>query len=150
MLPCMAAAAASHIRKGLAEMKKLLVFVVLSLVCAFPALAGDVKVKVAVAVDGNTRPATVFAASVPRLYAYFLTEGTEKGDKIRGVWIAEDTNGAAPANYKIDEATLTSEKDDSSGAFSLSKPNNGWPVGKYRVDVYVDGELEATTKFQIK
>ncbi len=131
-------------------MKKFFVVLLLSLLCAVPALAGDVKVKVAIAVDGNTRPATVFAPSVPKLIAFFLTEGTEKGDKIRGVWIAEDTGGVAPANFKIDEATLTGEKDDFGGGFALSKPNNGWPVGKYRVDVYVDDELVTTAKFQIK
>ena len=131
-------------------MKKLIALLLLSLTCAMPAFAGDVKVRVAIAVDGNTKPATVFASSVPKLYAYFLTEGTEKGDKIRGVWIAEDTNGAAPANYKIDESSLQGDKDNFGGGFALSKPNGGWPVGKYRVEVYVDDDLEATAKFQIK
>jgi hypothetical protein len=131
-------------------MKKLLAVFVLSLIFATQAFAGDVKVKVAIAVDGNTKPATMFVTSVPKLYAFFLTEGIEKGDKMRGVWIAEDTGGAAPANYKIAESALAADKDDYSGAFELSKPNSGWPAGKYRFEVYVDDELQATAKFQIK
>jgi len=131
-------------------MKKYLALLIVSLICTVPAYAGDVKVRVAIAVDGNTRPTTEFASSVPKLYAYFLTEGTEKGEKIRGVWIAEDTGGVAPANYKIDESTLTGDKENFGGGFALSRPDSGWPVGKYRVEVYVDDDLQATTKFQIK
>ena len=131
-------------------MKRFIALFVLSLICALPAFAGDLKVRVAIAKDSETRPATVFPSSIPKLYAFYLTEGTEKGDKIRGVWIAEDVGSAAPKNTKIDEATLTGDRDDFGGAFSLSKPNNGWPVGKYRVEVYVDDDLEATAKFTIQ
>jgi hypothetical protein len=131
-------------------MKNFLALLALSMMLGVPALAGDAKVKVAIAVDGDTRPATVFPADTPQLSAFILTEGTEKGDKARGVWIAEDTNGTAPANYKIDEGTMTGDKDDFGGAFSLSKPNSGWPVGKYRVDVYIGDDLSGSTKFQIK
>lgn len=131
-------------------MKKFLAFLALSMMFCVSAFAGDAKVRVAIAVDGDTKPATVFAPNTPELFAFILTEGTEKGDKARGVWIAEDTNGVAPANYKVDEATLTGDKDDFGGAFSLSKPNNGWPVGNYRVDVYIGDGLAGSTKFQIK
>lgn len=131
-------------------MKKFVAALTLSMMFCVSAFAGDAKVKVAIAVDSDTRPATVFAPNTPKLYAFILTEGTEKGDKARGVWIAEDTNGAAPANYKIDEAIITGDKDDFRGAFSMTKPNNGWPVGQYRVDVFLDDELAGSTKFQIK
>lgn len=131
-------------------MKKFLALLALSMMFSVSAFAGDAKVKVAIAVDGDTKPATVFAPNTPKLFAFFLTEGTEEGDKARGVWIAEDTNGVAPANYTVDESTLTGDKDDFHGAFSLTKPTNGWPVGKYRVDVYIDDELAGSTKFQIK
>lgn len=131
-------------------MKKLLALLAFAVMFSTSAFAGDVKVKVAVAVDSNTKPATVFAANTPKLWAFILTEGTEKGDKVRVVWIAEDTNGAAPANYKIDEFSYVGDKENFSGAGGLSKPNNGWPVGKYRVDIYIDDELEGSTKFQIK
>lgn len=118
--------------------------------CAAQVYAGDVKVRVAIAKDGETRPATVFLSNIPKLYAFILPEGTEKGDKARGVWIAEDVGSAAPKNTKIDQATITGGKDNFGGAFSLSKPNGGWPVGKYRAEVYVDDELEATAKFTIQ
>jgi len=89
-------------------------------------------------------------ADVPKLYAFFRTHGSEKGDKLRGVWIAEDVGDAAPKQTKIDEATLTADQDDFYGAFSLTKPTKGWPVGKYRVDIYAGDEVAISVKFTIK
>ena len=111
--------------------------------------AGDVKVESVIAVDGDTKPATTFASDVPKLYAFFRTKGTAKGGKLRGAWIAEDVGDAAPPNTKIDEATITGDEDNFHGAFSLSKPDNGWPVGKYQVEIYADGALVTTVKFTI-
>jgi hypothetical protein len=112
--------------------------------------AGDMKVEAAIAKDKDTRPATIFPADVPKLYAFFRTHGSEKGDKFRGVWIAEDVGGAAPRQTKIDEASLTADQDDFYGAFSLTKPTKGWPVGKYRVDIYAGDEVATSVKFTIK
>lgn len=113
-------------------------------------LAPEPKVEVAVAVDADTKPATTFSKDVPKLYAFFKSKGTAKGDELKSVWIAEDVGDAAPKNFKIDEATLSADKDDFFGAFSLSKPNNGWPVGKYRVDIYAGDKVVATAKFKIE
>src|SRR5204863_1514474 len=107
-------------------------------------------VEAVMAVDKDTKPATTFAADVPKIYAFFKTKGTEKGDKLRGVWIAEDVGDAAPANTKIDETTLTADQEDFYGAFALSRPNKGWPVGKYKIDMYVGDELATTVTFTIK
>lgn len=123
--------------------------IILSFLCTSLVHAGDAKVEAAIAVDQDTKPATSFAADVPKLYAFFKTKGTEKGEKLRGVWIAEDVGEAAPSNTKIDEATLTADQDDFYGAFSLSKPNKGWPVGKYRVEIYDGDELATTVQFTI-
>ena len=123
--------------------------IILSVVCASLVHADDARIEAAIAVDQDTKPATTFGTDVPKLYAFFKTKGTEKGEKLRGVWIAEDVGNAAPADTKIDEATLTADQDDFFGAFSLSKPNKGWPVGKYRVEIYDGDELATTVKFTI-
>ena len=107
-------------------------------------------VQSAIAKDSDTPPATTFAADVPKLWAFFKSTGTKKGDNFRSVWIAEDVGEAAPKETKIDEATLAADKDDFSAAFSLSKPNNGWPVGKYRTEIYVGDKLASTSKFSIE
>lgn len=130
-------------------MKRIFALLLVSLIGASIAGAGEAKVEAVIAVDKDTKPTTTFAADVPKLYAFFRTKGTESGEKLRGVWIAEDVGEAAPANTKIDEATLTADQDDFYGAFSLSKPNKGWPVGKYRVEIYDGDELATTVEFTI-
>lgn len=116
---------------------------------AAPTFAGDMKVEAAIAVDGDTDPATSFTSDTPKLFAFFRTTGSKQGDELRGAWIAVDVGDAAPANTKIDEATITGDKDDFEGAFSISKPDNGWPVGDYKVEIYNGDDLVSTTEFTI-
>ena len=131
-------------------MKRTFALLLAAIICASVARAGDAKVEAVIAVDKDTRPTTTFAADIPKLYAFFRSKGTESGDKLRGVWIAEDVGDAAPENTKIDESMLTADQDDFYGAFSLSKPTKGWPVGKYRVEIYNGDELATTVTFTIQ
>ena len=34
--------------------------------------------------------------------------------------------------------------------FNMSKPNAGWPVGDYRVDLFINGKPTGNAKFQVK
>jgi hypothetical protein len=131
-------------------MKRIFALAIVAVICASPAHAGKSKVEAVIAKDKDTRPAETFAADVKKLYAFFRTKGTEKGDKLRGVWIAEDVGDAAPANTKIDEASLIADEDDFYGAFAISKPTKGWPAGKYRVEIYAGDDLATTVKFTIE
>ena len=118
--------------------------------CGAEALADAPKVEAIVAKDKDSKPAVTFASDVPTLYAFFRSTGTKKGDKLRGVWIATDVGEAAPKNTKIDEATLPATDDNFYGAFSLSKPTKGWPLGEYRVEIYDGDQLATTVKFSIQ
>jgi hypothetical protein len=130
-------------------MKRLLtVFVAQAIFVSF-AHAQNPKVEVAFAKDKDSKPTTSFAADVAKVYAFFKTTGIKNGDTVRGVFIAEDVGDAAPKETKIDESSLTADKADFSGAFSLSKPTNGWPVGSYRVEIYLGDKLATTGKFTI-
>ena len=133
-------------------MKRLLTIVLLSLISALqlPA-ADDVTVEAVMAKDKDSEPTETFAVDVPKVYAFFKSKGTKKGDKIRAVFIAEDVGDAAPEETKIDEVAITAKNDDESGSFSLSKPDKGWPKGEYRVDIYVGDSTEpaATEHFEI-
>jgi outer membrane usher protein FimD/PapC len=48
------------------------------------------------------------------------------------------------------ETKLDMEGDTDDGDFNFSKPTNGWPVGKYRVEIYVNDELATKVNFTIK
>jgi hypothetical protein len=120
------------------------------LICLSVVNAGVVNVKVRMTTGPQDPPSTTFASNTPTLYAIFKTEGAKSGDKIRGVLIAEDVGDVAPANTKVIETILDVEGDTDAGDFSFSKPTNGWPVGKYRVEIYVNDELATAAKFTIK
>jgi hypothetical protein len=94
-------------------------------------------------------PSTEFAPNTPAIYCVWRAEGLKLGAAMRGVWIAEDVGKVAPPNYKIDEAaarTLIANQ----GYFWLSKPNNGFPVGKYRLEIYMGTDLLKTVPFTVK
>jgi len=126
------------------------VALVVSLICLPVVKAGVVSVKVRMTTGPQDPPSTTFASNTPTLYAIFKTEGAKAGDKIRGVLIAEDVGDVAPANTKVLETILEMEGDTEAGDFTFSKPTNGWPVGKYRLKIYVNDELATTANFTIK
>ena len=118
-------------------------------VSAVAARAGDVKIKAQMSTGPEDKPTTTFAADTAKIYCLFETTGLKSGDKVRGVWIADDVGDAAPEGTKIDEATINADGDTDDGVFSLSKPTNGWPPGKYRIEIYVGDELITTAKFTV-
>jgi hypothetical protein len=131
-------------------MKRLLILALTVLICILNVHADDLKVEAVMATSKDSKPADIFDIKVKKLYAFFKTEGSKKGDKLRAVWIAEDVGDAADPNTTIDETTLTAEEDNFYGAFSLSKPTKGWPEGSYRVDIYSGDQIVTTAKFSIK
>lgn len=131
-------------------MKRSLLGLILALACCVTVRADDKKVlHAALALDQDTKPTTKFAPDAPKIYAFYIGDAIKTGDKIRGVWIVEDVGDAAPKGAKIDEATLTAAKDNPSDAFSLTKPTKGWPLGKYKVEIYDNDKLAETLHFTI-
>ena len=96
-----------------------------------------------------------FTTKTPKIYYVCNSDTVTKGQNVKAVWIATDTNGVAPPNYKIDEkgidvADKLQQDQVWTGTFSLSIPDKGWPAGSYRVELYVDSKLNQTAKFDIK
>lgn len=94
-------------------------------------------------------PTTTFAPDTAKIFCVWKAVGIKAATALRGVWIAEDVGKAAPPNYKIDEATLHLPFANE-GSFTLSKPNSGFPVGKYRLEIYVGTDLLKTVPFTIE
>jgi len=97
-----------------------------------------------------------FEATVNVVHMLFRTKDIPKrGDVYVMQWIAEDVGAAAPANTVI--ATVNEEVDDDVERADfyvvksrLTKPNKGWPTGKYRVEVKLEDKLVTTARFSIK
>ena len=113
-------------------------------------LSGKKAIHAFTALDKDHKPTTTFSSDVLRIYAFWKGESLAVGDKIQSVWIAEDIDGA-PKDSKILEGETKVYKSDEDGSFSLSRPRGRvWPVGKYRVEIYINGGLAELVKFTIK
>lgn len=111
--------------------------------------AGDIKVEAIVTSRPGEAAVKVFPPNTPKVFATFKSKGAQKGDKVRALWIAEDVGDAAPANSKVWENTGDLDSDTDTGSFSVSEPTNGWPLGKYRVEIYANDKLAAKVSYTI-
>ena len=92
-------------------------------------------------------PSNEFYTDTPRIVCVGKVEGVDPGVAIKAVWIADDTGGAAPPNYKIDENSFSGGDEFSA---NLSSPTNGWPVGRYHLEIYIRDKLAKKVPFTIK
>ena len=113
-------------------MKRALVLLVGMMICTAGARGADPKITAVTATGEYEKPTTTFTPDTPKVWVLIKYPGAKHGDKIRSVWVADDVGDAAPANTKIIEDSMTVGLLDNSGSFSMTKPNNGWPVGKYQ------------------
>jgi len=128
------------------------------LLCMQSAVAADqARISKAVLGTGATptyeiiNPGSEFAPDTAKIYCAWKAEGIAAHTQVRGAWIAEDVGTAAKPNFKIDEATFTSQTAGTAvGAFALNKPNRGFPVGKYRLEIYLGQTLAKTVPFTVK
>jgi len=100
--------------------------------------------------DADETLTTVSADSAAIYLTADITDDVNSGSKITVSWIAVDTNGVAPANYKIDEASFDVGSLENQVNSSLSKPDAGFPAGKYEAVLSVDGKVMETVDFSIK
>ena len=93
---------------------------------------------------------TAFGAGEPMIVASFKGGTVTKGDKIRVDWIVESSKSMATPNKLVYQFTEESKGPNTYGSSTLNKPAGGWPLGKYRADVYVSNAKAASVKFTIK
>ncbi|HEX8069183.1 MAG TPA: CHAT domain-containing tetratricopeptide repeat protein [Pyrinomonadaceae bacterium] len=106
---------------------------------------------------GNTpdyrivNPATTFAPDAPQVVCVWrVVNVPASGATLRSVWVAVDTGGVVSPNYEIaGRAYPLTQAGTATGVFSLSRPDNGWPAGRYRLDLYLDDRLAQSLPFSI-
>lgn len=70
------------------------------------------------------------------------------GAKLKSAWIAEKTK-VAPPNYRIDGFEMTKGPMINKVTFTMSRPTNGWPVGDYRVDLFINDKAAGSVRFSV-
>jgi hypothetical protein len=77
------------------------------------------------------------------IYASVATDGASSSTALRARWTFED-------GQVVDESTRTiAPTARERTEFHIAKPN-GWPAGKYQVEVFLDGRSVETKKFEVK
>lgn len=99
--------------------------------------------------ENATRSDVSFPADAPKLVVQAQLSDDPPGTKVSALWIAEKTN-AAPGDYHITTTSLTMDGRGHVAIFSLSKPNAGWPVGLYRVELSINDKPPMMVPFTVK
>jgi len=113
------------------------------------AVAAPKKISVTLANDRFGRPTSTFSSNTPRIYARWRGHRLRQNAKLRAVWIADNLGPDFPPDYKIDEASAIVETPTANGVFTLSRPEDGWVPGDYRLEVYVDDVFVDAVKLKI-
>jgi hypothetical protein len=94
--------------------------------------------------EGAARTTTYGQEDV--FYAIVYLANAPDDTEVRAAWYAVDVEGADPETL-IDDATIVSS--DAMLTFDLANTGMLWPVGSYRVDLYLNGELETSLDFSV-
>ncbi|HKP04338.1 MAG TPA: hypothetical protein VJU77_13380 [Chthoniobacterales bacterium] len=113
-----------------------------------PAKVGK-KLIVEVSTDAGGGSKTEFKSNVENIYVRWHGRGLPDKARVRVAWIAEDVGDLVEPNFVIDETETEAPAPDSSARFTLARPPDGWAEGKYRVEFYINDELEETVRVTI-
>jgi hypothetical protein len=111
--------------------------------------AAPKRLSVSFATEPFGKATTVFSSDTPQIYVRWQGQRLRKGAKLKAVWIAENIGEDFPPDYKVDEASATIESQSAHGVFTLARPENGWAIGDYRIEFYIDDVLVDAAKLQI-
>lgn len=105
-----------------------------------PATVVSVDLGNAVGADNKVTMAATSFATKDTIHASVTTDGA--GGKLNAKW-----------TYQDGQTVDSQDKDVASGPqvtdFSISKPD-GWPAGKYKVEVSLDGNVVQSRDFEVK
>jgi hypothetical protein len=136
-------------RRALLPALALLVAVAAALLPA-PALAAPGFGEIIVSDEnGASRSGDEFSPDTEKVYLKARLVDVPRGAKVTSSWIAVSTR-VAPPDYLIDTAEITVAARVKAANFSLTRPDNGWPVGSYRVDLAIDGRKAGSASFKVK
>ena len=109
---------------------------------ALPARIGAIDLGRAIGPDGRvTAPGSTFAPS-ETIYVSVLTEGQPSGATLSARWTYEDGQLVSEGREILADGKTATE-------FHISKPD-GWPAGRYRVDIALNGQPAGAREFEVR
>jgi hypothetical protein len=98
------------------------------------------------ALDSQGEEPTAVFGGGDTLYAVTDLENAPDDTTVRAVWTAVEVEGVEP-EFQIQETSLTTGTNKI--YFELTNPAP-WPPGSYRVDLYLNGQLQDSLDFEIR
>ena len=90
-------------------------------------------------------PGDTFPTHQPEIYLIFAMTTPPTGDeKVTSHWIAEQVD-QLPPNTVVGTDVVLMGLNEATGYFYLERPEGGWPVGTYRIDLFAGDEVSAYT-----
>jgi len=112
------------------------------------AISGTEKISGGVSSEPKGEFRNEFKQDTPTIYVRWHGRSLRQNAGVRAVFIAENVPDV-PANSQIDEMETTAAAVDAGGTFELSRPQEGWTPGDYRIEFYLSDALMDTVKFKI-
>ncbi len=92
----------------------------------------------------------VFSTTAEKIYYVITYKNCPKNTKIKATWKYLGGPSAAPPAQVIDKPVLKTVQGAGRIAFSLGRPNQGFPPGKYEVVVELNGKTARSQTFTIQ
>jgi len=134
--------------------KTVVLFAVLALVGASLACAalstelGLSNLRMAFDQDGNN--VTTVYSPTDVFYAVADLSNAPSGTAVEATWTAVNAADTEP-NLEFQQQTLDITEESFSGTIYFQLSNDeGWPVGQYKVDLYLNGALSQTAEFSVQ
>lgn len=115
--------------------------------CEFSASTANIGNATLAKDNGGTEATTIFDPN-DTFYAVIDLANAPDDTKIKAVWTAVNVGDAAEPNYLLTETELTSGSGNV--VFEASNSNGVWPAGTYKVDLYLNDELDRTLDFRVQ
>jgi hypothetical protein len=100
--------------------------------------------------DGDGKPGAEtenFSPDDRTIHCVTRLKSAKSGTQMRFVWWIVDADGAQNKKIKEIEYTTRATEDVVHGHLTFSKD---WPTGKYKVQVYVNGDLDKTAFYSVQ
>ena len=122
-----------------------LVLLFVSMACSFSASTANIQDAYLAADEEGTTPVKSFTQDQV-FYAIVNMANAPDDTTLKATWYAVDAEGVEP-NLMIDEVSLTG----GDGVYPFSLENNDlWPLGTYKVDLWLNDKLDRTLEFTVE
>ena len=89
----------------------------------------------------------VFYPDSPIIHCIVGIKNAKRGTVVKGEWVSVDA--ISTPNYVIDSANVKLPGESANVHFSITKPNKGWPIGNYKLKIYINNTYVTYAPFKI-